>query len=174
MKITFTALPVVVFIFTSCGQENIEPTAEDIIEVAGSDTKILSLEELRGGQRDYLDREITLAAYLFTHEEGAWVGDYPDRPLVNYMSLRIGEDSELVSASLSRFRWWFEYQEGYPIILTGIYRIGDWKKHGHTIKNYPFIEVTRAVEVGIDEPDWKQAKKRANKAEMATPRKPSD
>lgn len=101
---------------------------------------------------------MTIATYLFTHGEGPWVGDNPKEPILNGLSLKVNEASELVAADSSEFRWWFEYQEGLPVILSGVFRVGDWSKHGRLVENHPYIEVASAKEVGTNDAIWRSNK----------------
>jgi hypothetical protein len=119
-----------------------------------TERNIISLSLLQVNQADYVDQEVAVATFLFTHEEGPWIQDIP---IVKAMSLVVTEKSKLVPKNPAKFRWWFEYQEGYPVVISGVFRVGRWKR-GHTgeiVENYPYIEVSEAREVGDDDPVWK-------------------
>jgi hypothetical protein len=118
---------------------------------------------LQGNQEDYVDQEVAVATYLFTHEEGPWIQDIP---IVKAMSLVVTEQSKLVPKDPAKFRWWFAYQIGYPVVISGVFRVGRWERvhSGEIVENYPYIEVSEAKEVGPDDPVWKA---HATKAEQA-------
>lgn len=155
---TFACLAVLIFVLPSCGHKKNGKEAETGVKTTANNTPVISLAELRMNPQDYLDREVSVATYLFTHEEGPWIGDHLDKPLLNTLSLKSSESSELVAANSSKFRWWFEYQDGFPIIITGIFRVGDWMAHGQAIKDHPYLEVAKAREVGSDDEIWSSKK----------------
>lgn len=155
---TFACLAVLIFILPSCGHKKDGKEAETELKNTANNTPVISLAELRMNPQDYLDREVSVATYLFTHEEGPWIGDYTDKPLLDTLSLKTSESSELVAANSSQFRWWFVYQKGYPIIISGVFRVGDWMKHGQVFKEFPYLEVAKAREVGSDDEIWSSKK----------------
>jgi hypothetical protein len=132
-----------------------------------SRVEVLSLDCLRANQEDYVDQEVTVATHLFTHEEGPWIADNPEKPLWDGMSLKIADTSRIIAKDSSQFRWWFEYQEGYPVMLRGVFRLTDKiLPFGEVKKNHPCIEVSQAWEVSIDDPQWKAS--RSNREQAGT------
>jgi hypothetical protein len=115
------------------------------------------LDFLRANQKVYVDQEVSVATYLFTHEEGPWIAESLEKPLWDGMSLKIADSSQIIAKNSSQFRWWFEYQEGYPVVLTGVFRVGRWETaiRDHYKENHPYIEVAKAREVGNEDPAWK-------------------
>jgi hypothetical protein len=98
---------------------------------------------------------VAVATYLFTHEDGPWIGDDLKKPVVDTMSLKTTEQSKIVAGNSSKFRWWYESQEGYPVVLSGTFRVGRWKVgHERYKENHPYIEVSQALEVAIGDPSW--------------------
>lgn len=169
------SLSVLLSAFSSCEQKEVKTGNTAACIDAEEDSKVISIPELIANKDSYLNREISIATYLFTHEEGAWIADDPNKPLWDSVGLKITEESELIGADPSQFRWWFQYQPGYPIIISGIFRVGDWTAHGQVIRNHEYFEVASAREVSAENKTWKnQINKQVNQAEMATPRKSSD
>lgn len=74
------------------------------------------------------------------------------------MSLEITESSEIIAKNLAQRRWWFEAQDGYPVILTGVLRRQDRKGPFGKVYSHTFIEVSQAREVGVDDPVWSRFK----------------
>lgn len=136
----------------ACDSKNDPTPPPQVIDVT---EKAIPLTELRKKTADYRDREVTVAAYLFTHEEGPWIGTELKSPLENTMNLVISESSRISSKDLTHFRTWYHWEEGFPALITGTLRIGDLKiAHGTTLKNEPWIEVSHAVEVKITDQRW--------------------
>ena len=168
MKRPLTLLTCLYLPIASCGRNEGESEIKPLGDEASLDRKVISLSFLQGNQAAYVDHEVAVATYLFTHEEGPWIGDNLKKPLVDTMSLKVTEQSRLVAKDSAKFRWWYEYQEGCPVVLSGIFRVGRWKiGHERFIENHPYIEVSQATEVGADDPSWKS---HATKGEAA----PSD
>jgi len=156
MKRPLTLLACLYIPIASCGRNEGESATRPLGAEAYLDRKVISLSFLQGNQADHVDQEVVVATYLFTHEEGPWIGDNLKNPLADTMSLKINEQSRLVAKDSAKFRWWYEYQEGYPVVLSGVFRVGRWKiGHERFIENHPYIEVSQATEVGADDPFWK-------------------
>jgi hypothetical protein len=157
-------LAIFCLLFASCGRKEAESVTET--EEKLSHVAVLSLDFLRANQEDYLDQEVTVATFLFTHEEGPWIADNPEKPLWDGMSLKIGDRSRIIAKDSSQFRWWFAYQEGYPVMLTGVFRLTNKiLPLGEVKKNHPCIEVSQALEVAIEDPEWKAS--RSNREQAA-------
>jgi hypothetical protein len=171
MKETLSLLATLSLLLASCSRKEAESASQPSSEEMASQREVVSLDFLRANQKDYVDQEVTVATYLFTHEEGPWVAESLEKPLWNGMALKIGDTSRIIAKDSSRFRWWFEYQEGYPVILTGVFRVGRWKTtiRDHYKENHPFIEVSQAREVSYEDAAWKTRKAEGEQAGTGQP-----
>jgi hypothetical protein len=155
MNGTLKLFTCICLLIASCSRKEAESATKPLGKETPSHRDVLSLNFLRANQGDYVDQEVTVAAYLFTHEEGPWLADNLERPLADGMSLKITEASKLITKESSLFRW-FEYHEGCPAILSGVFRIGRYETMiNHYKENHPFIEVSQAMEVSTEDPAWK-------------------
>ena len=139
----------------ACDSKNNQTPHAAVSREMENTSNILPLAELQKHSADYKDQKVTVAAYLFTHEEGPWIGSELKSPLKNAMSLVISESSQLSSGDPDHFRAWYHWEDGFPALITGTLRIGGLKiAHGPTLKNEPWIEVSHAVEVEITDQRW--------------------
>jgi hypothetical protein len=133
-KVEYIAI-ITVLSLSACDSKNDPTPATHAIDAT---KKAISLAELQNKAADYRDREVTVAAYLFTHEEGPWIGAELKSPLKNTMHLVVSESSRIIPEDQTHFRIWYEWKEGFPALITGTLRIGDLKiAHGTTLKNQP-------------------------------------
>lgn len=160
MNGTLNLLATFCLLLASCSRKEAESATKPLSEETPNQREVLSLDFLRANQKDYVDQEVTVATYLFTHEEGPWIAESLEKPLWDGMSLKIADTSQIIAKDSYRFRWWFAYQEGYPVILTGVFRVGRWETaiRGHYKENHQFIEVSQAREVSNEDPAWKTRK----------------
>ena len=175
MKRPFTLLTCLCLPIASCGRNEEKSATKPLGDGASLNREVISLSFLQGNQAAYVDHEVAVATYLFTHEEGPWIGDNLKKPLGDTMSLKITEQSRLIAKDSAKFRWWYEYQEGYPVVLSGVFRVGQWKiGHERFIENHPYIEVSQAIEFGADDPAWKTHITKGEQAGASDGDKPSN
>ncbi len=122
--------------------------------------RIISRENLKEIESLAIDQEVTVSGYLFTHEDGPWLASDLDRPLRDVLSLKISEESKIASKDESQPRWWYKYDEGFPVLITGTLRIENYKEGGRGIRiNHPYMEVSIAQEVDVSNHDWKSSRR---------------
>lgn len=154
MRVALTFLSILCCLSSSCRREKAASVSDTTDKEPSSAPQAISLEYLDSHQEEYLDRDVVVAAFLCTHEEGPWIASNPRIPFAYSMSLEITKSSEILAKNPTRFRWWFEAQDGYPVILSGVFRRRDKKTSFGVSHNHPFIEVSQAREVGADDPVW--------------------
>jgi hypothetical protein len=157
MNRTIKLLAILSLLTASCSRKEAESADKPLAEEMPRQKDVLSLNFLRANKENYVDREVTVATFLFTHEEGPWLADNLERPLVKPMSLKITEASKIIAKDSLRFRWWFGNEENFPVLLTGVFRVGRWETiiRDHYKEHHPFIEVSQAVEISTEDPVWK-------------------
>ena len=147
-----------VFCFSGCHREGHNDKGKKISVTEG---KVVSRDDLIGKELFYADKKITVSGYLFTHEEGPWLASDPSRPLVNVLTLKISDESKIVPKDKSQYRWWYEYQDGYPVLVSGHFRVGDYTTSAGKSKiNHPYLEVAIAQEVDSSNPEWRSSQSR--------------
>lgn len=151
-------LPLVYGLFitvSSCspkGRAN-SSTRQSNISVGGQ--RIISCEDLKGKELVLANQEVTISGYLVTHEEGPWLVSDPNRPLFNALTLKISDVSKIIAKDESRPRWWYESQDGYPVLISGVFRVGDYDESKMKPKmNHPYLEVSVAREVDTNNLEW--------------------
>jgi hypothetical protein len=170
MHYPLIACAVLLATLSSCRRS--EPARNDNVRsgIGQESMKAISLEYLDAHQKDFVDQEVVVAAFLCPHSEGPAIASNPKIPFKYSMGLVVAESSVIVSKDLTRHRWWYQdEEEGFPVILSGVFRIQDRKSRipmDERIFRNPCIEVKRAEEVAIDNPVWSASR---NKREHAVP-----
>ncbi len=145
----------VVLALSACDSKNETITQPAVLQENTVTSKVVPLWDILNSLPAHKDQEITVAGYLFTHEEGAWIGSDIKSPLENTLALSVPSLSKISSKDPKRFRWWFSREEGFPALIKGTLRIGEFKNAlGIISKNHPWIEVSHATEVDVYDPRW--------------------
>lgn len=157
------------FCFSACHREGLNDKGKNVFIAA---KEVVSREDLNGKELLYVNKQITISGYLFTHEEGPWLATDPSRPLVNSLTLKILDDSKIIPKNESQHRWWYEYQDGYPVLVSGVFRVGDYTTSaGKVTINHPYLEVAIAQEVDASNPEWRSSQKLTTFPDSSSPKR---
>jgi hypothetical protein len=117
----FSTAPLVFFIFILSCDKNKNPESTHGVLSATSD--VLSIDELFVDKEKYLNKEISVSGYLFTHEEGPWLASKPGSPIKNILRLIVSEDFQINNPEGRQIRWFQYDSKGKAVKISGFFSI---------------------------------------------------
>lgn len=141
----------------SCKERQAEKVSSPAEEKRVLET--VSFNVLTANGESYLNKDVVVVGYLFTHEEGPWIGNDPKEPLFRLLGLEIKEGAKITSRDPAHFRNWYHYEKGFPALTTGILRRHPDADSANPNAKKFYLEVSSCREVDLSDPGWKHYRK---------------